>query len=345
VISGATGTAQHGRIPTAEGFAMTAVEHSVDPPALDAMKPACATGAMRVGVIGLGRIGQALAMHLLADRHAVVAYDRDPERVAALRMEGASGAAQLSGLAGCDVVISCLPDDAALASVAFAPGGLLDVLKPGATHVSTSTVSADASRRLAREHAARGQSFMVATILGNPDLARLRRIFMLLAGDEPVLARVRALLEPLCQRLFVVGGDPAAANVMKLACNALTAATLQSMGEVLAFLSKAGIAPELAFEVLTGSLFDGRVHKTYGGKIVQRRYSPPGMTVPLAVKDLRLALAEAEAHAVPMPVASLVHDRLVAVLSAGWANLDWSALGALAARDAGLDAMPAGGGR
>ena len=112
--------------------------------------------------------------------------------------------------------------------------------------------------------------------------------------------------------------------------------TLQGMGEVLALLGKGGLAPRVTFDVLTGSLFDGHVHKTYGGKIVEGRYTPPGMTTPLAVKDLRLALAEAENLAVPMPAASLVHDRLVATIARGWAELDWSALGLLAADDAGL---------
>jgi 3-hydroxyisobutyrate dehydrogenase-like beta-hydroxyacid dehydrogenase len=103
---------------------------------------------------------------------------------------------------------------------------------------------------------------------------------------------------------------------MKVAANTLTALTLQSMGEVLALLRKGGVDARAAFEVLTGSLFDGKVYKTYGGKIVESHYSPPGMTTPLAVKDLRLALAETEHMAVPMPAASLVHDRLVATLLA-----------------------------
>jgi 3-hydroxyisobutyrate dehydrogenase-like beta-hydroxyacid dehydrogenase len=115
---------------------------------------------------------------------------------------------------------------------------------------------------------------------------------------------------------------------------------MQSMSEVFALLRKVGIDQHLAFDVLTGSLFDGRVHKAYGGKIVDECYDPPGMTTPLAVKDLRLALVEAETLAVPMPVACLVHDRLVAVVARGWAKLDWSALGLLAATDAGLNAGP-----
>ena len=116
-----------------------------------------------------------------------------------------------------------------------------------------------------------------------------------------------------------------------------SSATLECMGEALALLRKGGVDRHLAYDVLTNSLFDSRVHKTYGGKIVDEQYSPPGMAVPLATKDLRLALAEAERAAVPMPAASLVHDRLVGMAARGWEGLDWSALGLLAAADAGLN--------
>ena len=160
---------------------------------------------------------------------------------------------------------------------------------------------------------------------------------MLAAGPSSALEKVRPLLERLGQRLFVIGADAALANLFKLAANVLTATTLECMGEVLALLRKGGVDRHLAYDVLTNSLFDSRVHKTYGGKIVEERYSPPGMAAPLAIKDLRLALAEAEHTAVPMPAASLVHDRLVAMVARGWAELDWSALGLLAAVDAGLN--------
>ena len=102
-------------------------------------------------------------------------------------------------------------------------------------------------------------------------------------------------------------------------------------------IAKGRVDRHLAYHVLTNSLFDSPVHKAHGGKIVEERYSPPGMAAPLAIKDLRLALAEAEHTAVPMPAASLVHDRLVAMVARGWAELDWSALGLLAAVDAGLN--------
>jgi len=291
---------------------------------------------LQIGVVGLGHMGGAFARNLRADGLHVLALDRNPAHVAALRKEGANGAADIADLCACDIVVSSLPDDHALEAVALDWGGLVDVMRKDAIHISMSTISPGLSRRLARVHAARRQGYVAAPVLGNPDLANSRKLFVLAAGHPSTIEQARPVLERLGQRVFVISDEAAAANLMKLAGNALTATTLESIGEVLALLRKGGVDQNVAFDVLTNSLFDGKVHKTYGGKILNEHYSPPGMTVPLAVKDLRLALAEAEREAVPMPAASLVHDRLVGVMARGWADLDWSALGLLAALDAGL---------
>jgi 3-hydroxyisobutyrate dehydrogenase-like beta-hydroxyacid dehydrogenase len=289
-----------------------------------------------VGVVGLGHMGHAFAVNLTEDGYQVMVYDRNPERTTALRASGASAAAQLGDLAACDVVLTSLPDEA-LAAVALGPSGLVGILSPTAAHISTSTVSPTLSRSIAEEHACHRQDYIAAPVLGNPDFARDRKLFVLAAGPPSGLEKVRPLLERLGQRLFVIGEDAALANLFKLAANVLTATTLECMGEVLALLRKGGIDSHLAFDVLTNSLFDSRVHKSYGGKIADGRFSPPGMAVPLAIKDLRLGLAEAERTAVPMPAASLVHDHLVAMIARGWSGLDWSALGLLAAVEAGLN--------
>lgn len=289
-----------------------------------------------VAVVGLGHMGSAIARNLLDDGIDLIVHDRNRARCEMLAAAGACIADDLHGMAGADAVITSLPNDEVLSEIALAEGGLIDQLKTDAVHISMSTISPGLSRRLAEAHTHVGQGYVAAPVLGNPDLAAARKLFVLASGNSQMVARVVPLLSRLGQRLFDLGENPAAANLMKLAGNVLTAQTLQGMGEVLALLRKAGLDPHTAFDVLTGSLFDGKVHKAYGGKIVAERYSPAGMVVPLAVKDLRLALAEAEASGVPMPATSLVHDRLVAMTARGWSALDWSALGRLAAADAGL---------
>jgi 3-hydroxyisobutyrate dehydrogenase-like beta-hydroxyacid dehydrogenase len=312
---------------------------SSGPTAMDpgsARPPGQTLADIKLGVLGLGHMGHAFAANLIADGASLTVYDRKAEVAAPLAARGAAIAKDLADFARCDIILTSLPDDDVVRHVALGAEGLAGVLRQGAIHVSMSTISVALSRELAQAHRARSQGFVAAPVLGNPDLAVARQLFVLAGGAAVDLRRSLPVLERLGQRVFTVAEDSGLASLMKLAGNVLTAATLQSMGEVFALLAKAGLPPERAQEILTGSLFDGHVHKTYGGKIVTQHYSPPGMAVPLAIKDLRLALAAAEHEAVPMPVASLVHDMLVAVEARGWADLDWSVLGRLAAANAGL---------
>ncbi|MCI3206384.1 MULTISPECIES: NAD(P)-dependent oxidoreductase [Pandoraea] len=290
-----------------------------------------------VGVLGFGHMGRALTARMHEAGVQTFVYDRDIESLAALIPPGVKTVSDISGLANCDVIFTSLPDDDALNAVTKSPGGLFSVMRPNTLHIATSTVSPAMSRRLAASHHALGQRFLVAAILGNPDIVRNAQAFVLAGGQESSLIVAAPLLRHVSQRIFHIAEDPGMASLMKVASNALTGVTLQSMGEILALLAKAGIERRKGFEILTGTMFDARVHKAYGGKILEERYLPAGMTAPLAVKDLRLAMAEAEHWMVPMPLVSIVHDRLVAMMARGWADLDWSALGALAATDAGLD--------
>lgn len=308
----------------------------VDPSIEPADADPAAERPRRIGVIGLGRMGERFARNLIDSGFEVSVFDRRPELRDRLAEAGARAMTAVSDAAGLDAVITSLPNDEAVEQVALAADGLIATLKTAAAHISMSTVSPGLSRRLADQHAHAGQGFVAAPVLGNPDLARERRLFAIASGDRADVWKVSPVLRALSQRQFYVGEDAGAASLIKLAANALTAMTLQSFGEVFALLRKQGVDPHDAFDVLTGSLFDGKVHKTYGGKIVDERFSPPGMTATLAAKDLRLVLAEAEAARVPMPSTGLAHDRMVAVMARGWSDLDWSALGLLAATEGGL---------
>ena len=288
------------------------------------------------GVVGLGRMGHAFAKLLMSAGIRVTAYDVDPVKTQILAKEGATSASNISDFSSCELVLTSLPDDDVVRAVVLSESGLASLLRPGAIHLSASTIGVPFCRELDAAHRERGQRLIAMPVLGNPDLAAHHGLFLLLGGAAGAIAQCSNIIALLGERSFHVAEEPWLACAMKLAANMLTAATLESMGEAFAFLSKEGITPGKAQEILTGSLFDGRVHKAYGGKIVDHRYTPPGMTVPLAAKDLRLLLAEAEHSKVPMPLASLVHDRLIAVEARGWSDLDWSALGRLAAFEAGI---------
>jgi len=293
----------------------------------------------KVGVVGLGRMGEAFALNLISSGFQVRVFDRNPEKRLHLESLGAVAVENLEGLAGIDAVITALPNDEAVASVALIKGGLADILDAASVHISMSTISPWMCRSLADRHDRARQGFVTAPVLGNPDLARNQQLFIIASGLDSDVRKVVTILRRLGQRIFYVGEKVEDAAIVKLGANSLTAITLQGMGEVLSLLRKADIDAEVAFDVLTNSLFDGRVHKAYGGKILAERYAPPGMTALLAAKDLRLALTEAKLVGVPMPATALVHERIAALINRGWDQLDWSALGLLAASDAGLPSL------
>ena len=191
-----------------------------------------------VGVVGLGHMGHAFAVNLIEDGYQVMVFDRNPERTTALRASGASAATQLGDLAACDAVLTSLPDDDALAAVALGPSGLVGILSPGAVIFPRVRSALSCLAVSPRSMRAIGQDYVAAPVLGNPDFARDRKLFVLAAGPPSGLEKVRPLLERLGQRLFVIGEDAGLANLFKLAANVLTATTLECMGEVLALLRK-----------------------------------------------------------------------------------------------------------
>jgi 3-hydroxyisobutyrate dehydrogenase-like beta-hydroxyacid dehydrogenase len=301
---------------------------------------------MTVGFIGLGRMGRRMAANLVAAGYRVVGFVRTPARAAELTPLGIETVTAIEQVLDCKVVITMLPDDAAVREVVFGrqpeTTGLAIGLVPGAVHLSMSTISPGCSAELAAEHARHGQGYVAAPVFGNPDAARARELFVIAAGAPDYFERCRLLLDTLGQKTFFVGSDPATANLIKLAGNVTTAATLQILGEVVALARKRGVDPELLMTVLTSTMFGGRAHRIYGEKIAGQHYTTGGFVMPLALKDIRLALAEAEAAAVPMPMVSVVRDRLLTGIATGYAGYDWSALGLLAADGAGLSpAQPA----
>jgi 3-hydroxyisobutyrate dehydrogenase-like beta-hydroxyacid dehydrogenase len=205
-----------------------------------------------------------------------------------------------------------------------------------------STISSATASLLASEHAIGGQGYVAAPVFGNPDAAKARELFIVAAGAPADIERCRPLLDSLGQRTFVIGADPAQANLVKLLGNMMTATTLEMLGEVVAVIRKRGLDPKIFLDIITSTMFGGRAHKIYGTKIVTQSYAP-GFLMTLAFKDVRLALAEAESAGAPMPSVGVVRDRMVAGISRGYTDLDWSALGLIAAEEAGLKArLPRG---
>lgn len=290
---------------------------------------------MRTGFIGLGQMGAAMAASLVRGGHAVTVYNRSAARAAPLLALGATAAATVAEACRGEAVITMLTDDAATESVVLGDGGVVAALSPGALHVSCGTISVALSRRIGQAHATAGQRYVAAPVFGRPDAAAAGKLFVVAAGAADAIAASQPLLDAIGQRTFVMSEQPDAANLVKLSGNFLIATVIESLGEALALVGKGGIDPHAYIDLLTSTLFSAPVYRTYGGLIADRRFEPAGFAAPLGLKDIRLALAAAEELLVPLPLASLLRDRLLTLLAQGGDALEWSAIGSLAAKDAG----------
>jgi 3-hydroxyisobutyrate dehydrogenase-like beta-hydroxyacid dehydrogenase len=263
-------------------------------------------------------------------------YNRSPEKAQPLLKQGAQMAAQLSDLSSAAAVITMLSDDAAVESVVFSDGGLLEHLAPDAVHISSSTISVALAERLASAHAKAGQRFVSAPVFGRPDAAAAGKLFVVAAGSKQSVDAVAPLFEAIGQRTFVIAEEPQLANLVKLSGNFLIACVIETLGEAMALVGKGGVDQRQYLEILTSTLFGAPVYKTYGGLIADRTFEPAGFAAHLGLKDIRLTLAAAESLQAPLPVASLLRDRFLRLLAQGGGSLDWSAIAQLSALDAGL---------
>jgi 3-hydroxyisobutyrate dehydrogenase-like beta-hydroxyacid dehydrogenase len=290
---------------------------------------------MKVGFIGLGRMGAGMAARLLEAGHELTIYNRTRSREQPLLAKGARAAVDIADASRADAVFTMLADDIAVENVVYGDRGMLAHLPSGAIHISASTISVALSERLTADHAGLGQRFVAAPVFGRPEVAAAGRLFVVAAGASDAIERAGPLFEAVGQRTFVISEEPRAANLVKLSGNFLIASVIESLGEALALVSKGGVDKGQYLEILTSTLFSAPVYKTYGDLIAREKFEPAGFAVALGHKDIRLVLAAGEELRVPLPLANLLRDRFLNLLAHGGETLDWSAVGALAARDAG----------
>jgi len=292
---------------------------------------------MKVGFIGLGRMGAGMAGNLIKAGHEVTVYNRTPEKAHVLVAAGAKVATSVSAACRGDAVMTMLANDEAVESLVLGREGVLASLRQGALHVSSSTISVALSQRLSQQHAIHGQRYIAAPVFGRPDVAAAAQLVVVAGGEKPAVEAARPLLEAIARKIFVVGDAPQAANLVKLSGNFLNASVIESLGEAFALISKGGIDRQRYLEILA-SLFNVPAYNIYGALIASGRFEPAGFAAPLGQKDIRLLLAAADTLGVPMPLAGLLRDRFLTLIAHGGEQLDWSAIGGLPALDAGLAA-------
>jgi 3-hydroxyisobutyrate dehydrogenase-like beta-hydroxyacid dehydrogenase len=268
-------------------------------------------------------MGAAMARNLARAGHEVTVYNRTREKAEGLGAKVASSPAE--ACRDCEAVFTMLADDGAVEGAVFGVDGIAGALPQRATHISSSTISTALARRLAEEHAQRGQGYLSAPVFGRPEAAEGRKLVVVAAGAAETIERFRPLFDAIGRQTFVAGAEAWQANAVKLCGNFMIASMIESFGEAYGTLGRTNVDPHLFLDVMN-ALFASPVYANYGRIIADEKFEPAGFALKLGLKDVRLVLETAFECKSAMPFASVVRDRLLDALGHGQGERDWSSV-------------------
>lgn len=290
-----------------------------------------------IGLIGLGSMGLPMAENLLKSGYKLRIYNRTIAKAQPLIDQGAQAVScPLETVEPDGIAITMVANDAALEEITLGKTGLVEKLGAGGIHLSMSTVAPATAEKLAEQHRQRGAAYVACPVFGRPDAVAARKIWICLSGDSVPKEKATPILEALSQGIFDFGEAVGAANVVKLSGNFMIMSAIESMAEAFALAEKNGIDRTKIAELFSQTLFACPVYQNYGRMIASQTYEPAGFKLSLGLKDVTLALQTAQTSQMPMPLASLLRDRLLASVAEGRGEMDWTALALKASEEAGL---------
>jgi 3-hydroxyisobutyrate dehydrogenase-like beta-hydroxyacid dehydrogenase len=292
---------------------------------------------MKVGFIGLGRMGSGMARRILHAGHDLLVHDAVASQMTTFTAAGAGAAGSVREVcAGRDVVVTMLVEDAVISDVAFRPDGLCASLPRGAIHLVMGTHGVSMVRALEARHAQAGQTLVAAPVLGRPDLAAAGQLGIVVGGSPDAVHVCEPLLGVMGRRIFAAGPKPESATAIKLANNAVLGCAMIAMAEGFSLVRKYDVAPQVFFDVMTEGLFSAPAYKVYGQKMVDESYDQVGSPIHVGLKDANLIAAAADLARVPMPGHNVYRDRLLGAVAHGDGDRDQAVLAREQARASGL---------
>jgi len=282
------------------------------------------SNSLQIGIIGLGNMGTPIAFNLLRAGFSLHVYNRSAAKAGALVTAGARFCETPELLAqSSDIVVTMVSDDAALTEIT---DKLLPALRPGAIHLSMSTVAPVTSTQLAAKHSERGQFYLSSPVMGRPPAAEARQLFILLSGEAEAKTRVAPVLEAIGQRTFDFGTDVAVAHTVKVTLNFMIFSVVELLSEVMLLAEKTGIDKTTLLDTITGTIFGAPVFKNYGNLVIQEQENANGFATRLAFKDLKLAEDTAQRAGISLPLAEIIHSHFDGMVNSGGGDRDVSLL-------------------
>ena len=279
----------------------------------------------RIGIVGVGLLGTAVASRLLEGGFEVAGYDTLPGQLVPLRSRGLVAAASLADAAtNADAIFTILPSPDSVEAAFLGTGGLLDAAPPSATLIQMSTISPALTRRLADAAAAKARAFLDAPMSGTSAMVACGDCVIFVGGDGGHLEACRPAFSAIARRTVHVGAA-GMASLAKLATNLLVGLNTAALAEALVLGAKGGLDPALLVEILRDSAAASKMLEVRGPLMVGHRFEPQ-MKLDLFLKDFRLMLEEGQRLGVALPLTSLTQQLCTATAAAGRGGEDLAAL-------------------
>jgi 3-hydroxyisobutyrate dehydrogenase-like beta-hydroxyacid dehydrogenase len=288
------------------------------------------TKKTRVGLIGLGSMGTAMAHRLLDQGFDLDFWNRSAKDHGELISKGARQVELAEALKN-DFVISILSNDAAALAV-FSDENLSNAAS-GSIHINMSTLSPETSVALAKLHAKHEVGYIAAPVLGRPIAITNGKLLIVAAGEAKHIEAASVVFEKVSAKFWNVGADHAKANLVKLGVNYNLIHALQAIGESVALVESGDVDANTFIEILTHTAFSGSAYAGYGPMIANRSYSPAGFSMTLGLKDIKLIEDAASSGGLTLPVAEVLRKLFeTAQTDPELKDLDWSAIAELTRR-------------
>jgi 3-hydroxyisobutyrate dehydrogenase len=281
---------------------------------------------MKVGFIGLGTMGSGMANNILRAGYPLIVNDARREAASPFLESGASWAETPRALAGqSDIIFTSLPGPKEVEEVALGKGGLIEGLRPGTVYIDLSTNSPTLLRRVYSSLKEKGADVLDSPVSGGPEGARSGKLALMVGGDEAVFQKCKVVLGAIGDNVIYTG-KIGSGNICKLMNNCIVFGMQAIVGECLTAGVKAGVEPKALWESISaGSAGKGLVFKAVlPSAYLQGHFVPPHFALNLAYKDLNLATSIGRDFNVPMAIAELVRQDMMAAVNRGWGGQDFS---------------------
>jgi 3-hydroxyisobutyrate dehydrogenase len=284
---------------------------------------------MKIAWIGLGTMGEFMAGHLLDAGHELTVHNRTRSREEALAARGASRAATPREAAeGAELVCLCVSDSPDVEAIVLGDDGIAAGIPRGAVVLDCSTIAPATARSVAAALAERGAGAVDAPVSGGSEGARLGRLTAFVGGEDAHVAIARTALEAFCASITHLGG-PGSGQAGKAVNQVLISGTYAALGEGLALGEREGLPLEALVAALGGGAAGSWILENRSGNVIRGTY-PLGFKMELHLKDLRIALAEADRLGLPMEVTRVVAEQAQRLVDSGHGDEDSSALARVA---------------